>query len=106
MSELVITAEEFETKVKNGTGAAMVDFFTDWCAPCKVIAPIIEKMAVDYQGKAGVYKINTEKAQSLATRLGIRGNPTIIFFKDGKETDRIVGATSADNLTTKLKKII
>ena len=106
MSQLEITQEEFETKVKNGQGAALVDFFADWCGPCKILAPVVEKLSQDFAGKAGVYKINTDKAQALATSLGIRGIPTLIFFKDGKEVNRVVGVTSAENLTAQLNKIV
>ena len=106
MSELVISAEEFDAKVKNAPGAALVDFFADWCGPCKIVAPLIEKMAQDFKGKAGVYKINTDNAQALATSLGIRGIPTLIFFKDGKEVNRVVGVTSAENLAAELNKLV
>ena len=106
MSELIISAEDFESKVKNAPGAVLVDFFADWCGPCKIVAPIIEKLAEDFKGKAGVYKINTDNAQALATSLGIRGIPTLILFKDGQESNRVVGVTSAESLAAELNKLL
>lgn len=106
MSELAITAAEFETKVKNAKGAVMVDFYADWCGPCKMLAPIVERLAKDYAGKAGVYKVNTDNAHAIATQLGIRGIPTIIFFKDGKEASRVVGSVPYDKLAAELNAIL
>ena len=106
MSELVISAEDFDSKVRNAQGAVMVDFFADWCGPCKIVAPVIEQLAKKFDGKAGVFKINTDQAQSLATSLGIRGIPTMIFFKDGQEVDRIVGVASGDALEAKLNSLV
>jgi thioredoxin 1 len=106
MSELIISADDFDSKVKNATGPVLVDFFADWCGPCKIVAPVIEQLAKDFEGKAGVYKINTDNAQALATSLGIRGIPTLIFFKGGQEVNRVVGVTSAENLAAELNKMM
>ena len=106
MSQLIIAADEFDAKVKNATTPVLVDFFADWCGPCKSIAPVIEKLAVEYSGKAGIFKINTDNAQSLATSLGIRGIPTLIFFKNGKEAHRVVGLVGEDVLKAELNKLL
>jgi thioredoxin 1 len=106
MSELVIAAEDFDSKVKNAQQPVLVDFFADWCGPCKIVAPVIEQLAKDFAGKAAVYKINTDNAQALATSLGIRGIPTLIFFKGGQEVNRVVGVTSAENLAAELNKLL
>jgi len=106
MSELVISAEDFDSKVKNAQQPVLVDFFADWCGPCKIVAPVIEQLAKDFAGKAAVYKINTDNAQALATSLGIRGIPTLIFFKGGQEVNRVVGVTSAENLAAELNKLL
>lgn len=106
MSDLQIKAEEFDAKVKNAGGAAVVDFFATWCGPCKMLAPSIEKLAEAYAGKAGVFKVDTDTAQSLAMQFGIRGVPTVIFFKDGKEANRIVGSVPYDQLEKLLNEIL
>lgn len=106
MSDLVINAADFDSKVKNVPGAAVIDFFADWCGPCKMLAPHIEKLAKDYEGRAGVYKINTDNAQALATQLGIRGIPTVIFFKAGKEAARVVGSVPYEKLASELNALL
>ena len=70
---------------------AMVDFWADWCGPCKMLSPVIEDLAGQYEGKALVGKVNTDEEPELAMRYGVMSIPTVIFFKDGKEIDRKVG---------------
>ena len=105
MSDLVISAADFDAKVKNSTGAVVVDFFADWCGPCKMLAPVLEKLAADFAGKAAVYKINTDSAQAIATQFGIRSIPTIIFFKDGKEVNRVIGSVPYEKLASEINSI-
>ena len=69
----------------------MVDFWADWCGPCKMLGPVIESLAGQYEGRAVVGKVNVDEEQELAIRYGIMNIPTVIFFKDGKEIDRKVG---------------
>jgi len=106
MSDLVISAADFDSKVKNAAGAVVVDFYADWCGPCKMLAPVLEKLAADYKGKAAVYKINTDAAQAIATQFGIRSIPTIIYFKDGKEVNRIIGGVPYEKLAADLNAIL
>ena len=106
MSELEIAAEQFEEKVLKSAKPVVVDFFANWCGPCKMLAPTIEKLSADYTGKAGVFKIDTDKAQQIATQFGIRGIPTIIFFKDGKEATRVVGFVPYDKLASTLDELL
>ena len=70
---------------------AMVDFWADWCGPCKMLGPVIDDLAKQYEGKAVVGKVNVDEEQELAIRYGVMSIPTVIFFKDGKEIDRKVG---------------
>ena len=80
----------------------MVDFWAVWCGPCRMIAPVVEKLAEQYEGKAIVGKVNVDEEQELAIRYGVMSIPTVIFFKDGKEIDRKVGVMPADAFTAVL----
>lgn len=77
----------------------MVDFWADWCGPCKMLAPVIEGLGDDYEGKAIVGKINVDEEQELAIRYGVMSIPTVIFFKDGEEVARKVGVLPAAQFT-------
>lgn len=89
--EVTITNENFET-LKNGATPLVVDFWAEWCGPCKMISPIISQLAEEYDGKIIVGKCNVEEAEDVAALMGIRNIPTLIFFKNGQEVDRHVGA--------------
>jgi thioredoxin 1 len=106
MSQLELDPQQFDASVKNAAGAVVVDFFATWCGPCKALAPAIEKLAQDFAGQANVYKIDTDKGGDIASGFGIRGVPTIIFFKDGKEANRIVGSAPYEKLAATLKAIL
>ena len=82
--------EGLQKAVSSGN-LTMVDFWASWCGPCRMVAPTIEKLANQYEGKAIVGKVNTDEEPALAQALGIMNIPTVIFFKDGKEIDRKVG---------------
>ena len=69
----------------------MVDFWAEWCGPCKMLGPVIDQLAQEYEGKAVIGKVNTDEEGKLTMRFGVAGIPTVIFFKDGKEIDRKVG---------------
>lgn len=95
-TQLHISAEQFEATINNGV--AVVDFYAEWCNPCKMLAPIIEDIAESYKGKANVVKLNVDEAQTIAEQYGIMSIPTIMIFKDGKEKQRLVGFHSIDEL--------
>ena len=82
--------EGFDKALAQG-GLMMVDFWADWCGPCRMLSPVIEDLAGQYEGKALVGKVNTDEEPELAMRYGVMSIPTVIFFKDGKEIDRKVG---------------
>lgn len=86
--------EGFNKALDSGN-LVMVDFWAAWCGPCKMLAPTIEKLAGEYEGKAVVGKVNTDEETDLAQKYGIMSIPTVIFFKDGKEIDRKVGTMPA-----------
>jgi thioredoxin 1 len=79
-------------KEKVGEGVHLVDFWAEWCGPCKMLNPVISELKEKYDGKAGVHKVNVDENQDLAKELGIRSIPTVILFKDGNEIERISGA--------------
>ena len=85
-----IDNDNFENEILNFSGTALVDFYADWCGPCKMIAPIIEEIANENEGIV-VGKINVDKTPELAIKYGVMSIPTVIIFKSGKETERIIG---------------
>ena len=108
MSDAVVsvTNDTFEQTVLQSEGVVMVDFWATWCGPCKIVAPVVEELAKEYEGKASFAKVNTDENQDLATRFNIRGIPTLIFFKEGKVMDQIVGAVPKAQLKSKLDSLI
>ena len=89
--EYTFTAANFEEEVLHSEVPVLVDFYADWCGPCKMLGPVIDDLAKQYEGKAVVGKVNVDEEQELAIRYGVMSIPTVIFFKDGKEIDRKVG---------------
>jgi thioredoxin 1 len=101
-----ITDNNFETDVLGSDKPILVDFWAEWCGPCRIIAPAVEAVAEEYDGKAGFFKMNVDENQSVPNRFGIRGIPTLILFKGGQEQERIVGAVSRDAIANVVKKYV
>jgi thioredoxin 1 len=101
MSEYVkeVTDSSFEKEVLQADRPVLVDFWAPWCAPCRMIAPTVEALAKEYSESAGVVKVNVDDNPSISQRFGIKGIPTLILFKDGKEAERIVGAASKEAIS-------
>ena len=87
-------------------GVTMVDFWAPWCGPCRMIAPVIEELAEDFEGKATMAKVNTDEQQEIAVKYGIRSIPSILFFKNGEMVDQMVGAASKDAFADKINALI
>lgn len=101
-----VTDASFEADVLNSDVPVLVDFWAPWCAPCRIVGPVVEEIAGEYGGKIKVGKVNTDENQTRAGSLGIRGIPTLILFKDGKEADRVVGAVPKAMLTQMIDRAI
>ncbi len=99
-----LTGSNFEATLADGV--SLVDFWAPWCGPCRMIAPVIEELAEDYDGKANICKVNTDEEQEIAVKFGIRSIPTIMFFKNGELVDQIVGAQSKQALSEKLDALL
>jgi thioredoxin 1 len=97
-----LTEQNFNNKIKKGM--VLVDFWADWCMPCKMMAPVLNEVAEATEGKASVYKLNVDEYQQVAAKYGIRNIPTMILFKDGKEVERLVGMKSKESLITSIEK--
>lgn len=103
--EVKITNENYES-YKNGSLPLVIDFWATWCGPCRMVAPIIEELANEYDGKVTVGKCDVEEADDIAAEFGIRNIPTIVFMKDGKILDKIVGAASKSKIEEKIQALL
>ncbi|MBO7046310.1 MAG: thioredoxin [Prevotella sp.] len=103
--EVTITSENFEN-LKKGNLPLVVDFWATWCGPCRMIGPIISKLAEKYDGKIAVGKCDVEENDDLAAEFGIRNIPTILFFKNGDVVDKMVGAQSEAKLEEKFQALL
>ena len=101
---LELNASNFDSTIKEGV--VLVDFWAPWCGPCRMIAPVIDELADEYEGKAKICKVNTDEEQDIAIRYGIRSIPTILFFKDGELVDQMVGAASKQAFKEKLDSLL
>ncbi len=101
-----VTDAEFEQEVLNADLPVMVDFWAEWCGPCKIIAPIVEELAEEYDGKVKFVKIDTGENFNTMDRYGIRGLPALLVFKGGEQVDQIMGAQPKANLRRSLEKVL
>lgn len=101
-----ITDKNFKEEVLESETPVLVDFWAAWCGPCKMIAPVVEEIANDYDGKIKVGKVDVDRNQYAAAQFGIRSIPTLLVFKNGEVVDQIVGAVPKPMITQKLDKVL
>jgi len=106
MADIVLTDANFDEEVLKSDIPVLVDFYAEWCPPCKMLGPIIEELATEYQGKAKVCKLNVDQSQATASRYGIMSLPTIYFFKGGQPVKSLVGIQSKENFKTELDQLV
>ncbi|MEK6684548.1 MAG: thioredoxin [Nitrospirota bacterium] len=103
---LKVDSQSWEQEVSKGPGLVMVDFWAVWCGPCRIIAPIVDELAQEYEGRLRVLKLNTDENPDVASRYQIMGIPTLLFFKDGKPVDKIVGAAAKKQFKDKIDSLL
>lgn len=100
----VLTDSDFATAT--ASGVSFIDFFAEWCGPCKMLAPIFEELAGEYEGKAHFYKVNVDEAQEVAQKFSVTSIPTLILLENGEEKSRLTGFQSKDVLKSKLDEML
>jgi thioredoxin len=102
---VILTKNNFDQEVLKSPTPVLVDFWAEWCGPCKMVAPILDELASEYEGKVKIGKVNIDEHQDLATEYGIRAIPTLLLFKDGQVADQIVGLRSKRDFKSKLDRV-
>jgi thioredoxin 1 len=103
---VMLTDATFDKEVLESTSPVLVDFYADWCAPCRMMAPVIDELAADYDGKVKVCKLDTDAHRDAASRYGISSIPTIILFKGGKPEKQFVGVRKKSEFKTVLDAVV
>jgi thioredoxin 1 len=101
-----LNASNFEELVVKSDKPVLVDFWAQWCGPCRMVGPLVEEISNEYEGKAIVGKVDVDSNQEIAAKYGIRNIPTILFFKDGEVADKVVGAVPKAKLAEKLDALM
>lgn len=107
MSEIILLSEQnWENEITNSNLPVVVDFWAEWCAPCRMMTPILEEIAWEYQGKIKVGKLNVDENSTIAGQYRIMGIPTLLFFRSGKLVDKVVGIVPRRTLDDKIEKLL
>lgn len=101
-----VTDQEFEDRVLGSELPVLVDFWAPWCMPCRMLSPILEKLAPEFDGKAMIAKVNTDENPEWAIKYGVQGIPTMLFVKDGQVVDRLVGVAPVGKIKQQLEQLL
>jgi thioredoxin 1 len=101
---VTLTQDNFEKEALQSTTPVLVDFWAEWCGPCKMIAPVLDELATEYQGKVKIGKVNVDDYQNLAAQYGIRSIPTLLVLKNGQVAEQMIGAKSKRDLKASLDR--
>ena len=101
-----LDSNNFSSEIENYSGTALVDFYADWCGPCRMLAPVIETLAKNFEGKIKICKLNTDNAQDIAAKYNINGIPAVLVFKNGKEIENLINFKPIEAYTKVLNNYI
>jgi thioredoxin 1 len=101
---VTVTDGNFADEIERGSGLSIVDFWAAWCGPCRIIAPVVEQLAREFEGRLKVAKLDVDTNQHTASKYNVRSIPSILFFKDGKHVDTVVGAVPKNLLERKIQE--
>lgn len=106
MKPITITDQSFEQEVLKSDTLTIVDFWAPWCGPCRMIAPVLDQIAEAFSGQIKIVKLNVDENSATARRFGIVSIPTLLFFKDGEQVDKLIGAVPRHQLETRVRRLL